>query len=205
MISFLAKGLVLTGVLILVTALVAVRQLIGRLPPGVTRNRWCSAVALIVLFIIGYLGYTVDMGNSYFDALDLIVPGVFFFGACFVLLAANLSLKTATHVMRITLLERETVTDPVTGAFNRRYLDRRLIEEVSRARRYALPLSIMMLDIDHFKQINDRHGHRAGDQVLSSLGKVVSGEIRALDVLARYGGEEFLVVAPQPPSCALQT
>jgi len=89
--------------------------------------------------------------------------------------------------------------DPLTGAFNRRYLDRRLIEEVSRARRYALPLSIMMLDIDHFKQIDDRHGHQAGDQVLSSFGRVVNREIRALDILARYGGEEFLVVAPQTP------
>jgi diguanylate cyclase (GGDEF)-like protein len=83
----------------------------------------------------------------------------------------------------------------LTGIFNRRYLDHRLAEEVARAQRYDLPLSILMLDIDHFKQINDRYGHQAGDQVLISLGEVVARELRESDILARYGGEEFLVMA----------
>lgn len=155
--------------------------------------------ALIVLFLIGYLGYAGVFWNSHSSLPDLIVPGVFFLGACFVWLSATLSLQTTMDVMRIGILERETVTDPLTGVFNRRYLDRRLSEEVASARRYGLPLSVLLLDIDHFKQINDRHGHQAGDQVLVTLGEIAVGELRESDILARYGGEEFLVIAPHTP------
>jgi diguanylate cyclase (GGDEF)-like protein len=155
--------------------------------------------ALIVLFIISYLGYAAVFWKSHSTLQDLIVPSVFVFGASFVLLATTLSLETAMDVMRISLLERETATDPLTGVRNRRYLDRRLSEEVASARRYSLPLSVLMLDIDHFKQINDTHGHQAGDQVLVTLGKIVSDELRKADILARYGGEEFLVIAPHTP------
>ena len=96
--------------------------------------------ALIVLFLAGYVGYAAILWDSHSRPLDLIVPGVFFLGACFVWLSANLSLQTATDVMRVSLLERESMTDPLTGVFNRRYLDRRLGEEVAKARRYGLPL-----------------------------------------------------------------
>ena len=196
MISFLAQGFVVAGALILIVALVPVRRLIGQLPLGPVRSRWYGMTVLIVLFLIGYLGYAGVSWNSHRSVLDLIVPGVFFFGACFVWLTANLSLQTTLDVMRISLLERETVTDPLTGIFNRRYLDRRLIEEVARARRYRLPLSIMMFDIDHFKQINDGYGHPAGDKVLASLAEIVAKDLRESDVVARYGGEEFIVIAP---------
>lgn len=196
MISLLAQGLVFAGVLILIGSLVPVRRLIGRLPSGTVRNRWYAMATLIVLFIAGYLGYVAAFWKSQSNALDLIVPSVFFFGAGFVLLSAKLSLHTAMDVMRISLLERESVTDSLTGLFNRRHLDRSLIEEVARSQRYGLPLSISSLDIDHFKRINDRYGHEAGDQVLISLGEVGTRELRESDILARYGGEEFLVVLP---------
>jgi diguanylate cyclase (GGDEF)-like protein len=196
LIFFLAKGLVVAGALILICALIPVRQLIGGLPVGKLRNRWYTMTALIVLFILGYLGYIGAFWNRHSELLDLIVPFVFFFGACFVWLTAILSLQTALDVMRISLLERETFTDPLTGVFNRRYLDRRLNEEVATARRYGLPLSVLLLDLDNFKQINDEQGHQIGDQVLIAAGGIVSSELRASDILARYGGEEFLVIAP---------
>lgn len=87
------------------------------------------------------------------------------------LLSTILSLQTAKDVMRINLLERDAATDPLTGTFNRRYLDRRLNEEIVRAQRYGTSLAVLMLDIDHFKQINDRYGHQVGDQVLVTLTK----------------------------------
>jgi len=198
-IAFVALGLVFAGDLILIGALVAVRRLIGRLPSGPVRSRWYLMAALIVLFVIGYLGYATLFWESHSTLVDLIVPCVFFFGACFVLLTATLSLQTAMDVMRISLLERDAATDPLTGVFNRRYMDRRLSEEVASARRYGLPLAVLILDIDHFKQINDRHGHQAGDQVLVIFAKKVAGELRETDILTRYGGEEFLVVAPHTP------
>lgn len=199
MISPVALGLVLAGVLILAGALVPVRRLIGRVPPGPVRSRWYLMAALIALFIVGYLGYAAVFRESHAKLVDLIVPFVFFAGACFVLLATTLSLQTALDVMRISLLERDAATDALTGVFNRRYMDRRLSEEAASARRYGLPLAVLMLDIDHFKQINDRHGHQAGDHVLASLAIRVAGVLRQGDVLTRYGGEEFLIIAPHTP------
>ncbi|MFO7550627.1 MAG: GGDEF domain-containing protein [Haliea sp.] len=152
--------------------------------------------ALIALFILGYLGYLAAFWESHSTLVDLIVPYVFFSGACFVLLAAILSLRTAMDVLRISRLEWDVATDPLTKIFNRRYLDRRLNEEITRAWRYGLPLAILMLDIDHFKRINDRHGHQAGDEVLIALVKIVAGALREADVFTRYGGEEFLIIAP---------
>lgn len=199
MISLFALGLVLAGTLILVGALVPVRRLIGRLPSGSVRSRWYLMAALIVLFILGYLGYATVFWESHVTLAALIVPFVFFSGAGFVLLATTLALQTAMDVMRISLLEQDAATDALTGAYNRRYLDRRLSEEFASARRYGKPLSILMLDIDHFKQVNDRYGHQAGDQVLVALAKTVAGELRETDILTRYGGEEFLVMAPHTP------
>ena len=155
--------------------------------------------ALIVLFLVGYVGYAMVFWNKHIVLLDHIVPGVFFFGACFVWLTANLSLLTAMDVMRVNLLEREALTDPLTGVFNRRYLDQRLTQEVISARRYGLPLSVSLLDIDHFKQVNDTYGHLVGDRVLVSVGQIVARVMRDSDVCARYGGEEFLVIMPNTP------
>jgi diguanylate cyclase (GGDEF)-like protein len=200
MISLVARGLVLVGVLILMAALVPVRRLIGRLSSGTVRDRWYLMAALIVVFLLGYLGYVSFFWNRHSTPLDLIVPAVFFFGACFVFLSASLALQTADDVRRISFLERETETDPLTGVFNRRYLDRRLKDEIARVRRYGLPLSVLLLDIDHFKEVNDGYGHQAGDQVLATFAEIIGGELRESDVLARFGGEEFLVMALQTPA-----
>jgi diguanylate cyclase (GGDEF)-like protein len=93
-------------------------------------------------------------------------------------------------------LEHESITDPLTGIYNRRYLDRRLAEEVLRARRYAEPLSILLVDIDHFKRVNDVHGHPMGDVVLRGFGRLTCGVMRVCDIGARYGGDEFMVITP---------
>jgi len=187
MISLLALSLVFSGALILIRAMIPIRQLIGRLTTGTVRSRWYLMAALIALFIIGYLGYAAAFWESHSTLVDLIVPSVFFFGACFVLLTTTLSLHTAIDLGRLRVLERDAATDPLTGLFNRRYMNCRLTEEVANAKRYGLPLSALMLDIDHFKQINDKHGHQAGDEMLVSLGKVIAGELRESDVLTRYG------------------
>jgi diguanylate cyclase (GGDEF)-like protein len=88
-----------------------------------------------------------------------------------------------------------TVRDALTGTFNRRYLQERLRSEVAFAHRHRTPLSLLLLDIDHFKQINDTHGHAAGDVALRVLADALTALTRAEDVLARYGGEEFALLA----------
>jgi len=196
MLLLISNILVLVGTIILVGSLVTVRKITRRLPLGSSRTSWYAMAALISIFIPGYLGYVIVFWNKHAGLLDLIVPGIFFFGACFVWLSSMLALQTAMDVMRITALEHETHTDPLTGVYNRRFMEQRLREEVSKARRYHFRLAVLLLDLDHFKRVNDELGHQAGDQVLVEIGNLVNSELRDSDILARYGGEEFLVIAP---------
>jgi len=89
------------------------------------------------------------------------------------------------------------MTDPLTGVYNRRYFDKRLQEEANRALRSGQPLCCMMLDVDHFKRINDQFGHAAGDAVLREMTLHIKAQLRTSDVMARYGGEEFSVLLTQ--------
>ncbi len=96
-------------------------------------------------------------------------------------------------------LQELAVRDSLTGLYNRRYLDETLEREVSRARREGNPLSLVMLDIDHFKKVNDTYGHQVGDEALRMLASTLLADIRAEDVACRYGGEEFLILLPNMP------
>ena len=91
-------------------------------------------------------------------------------------------------------LSELVIRDPLTGLFNRRYLDESLEREVARARRSGTPLGIMMIDIDHFKHINDTFGHSVGDAVLVGVGRCMQSMARVEDILCPYGGEEFVLV-----------
>ncbi len=90
-----------------------------------------------------------------------------------------------------------SITDALTGLFNRRYFNERYEIEFMRASRYGRPLSVLLIDIDHFKKFNDEHGHFVGDKVLKMTAKVLEESIRKADILARFGGEEFIVVLPE--------
>ncbi|HEV8398658.1 MAG TPA: diguanylate cyclase [Gemmatimonadales bacterium] len=94
-------------------------------------------------------------------------------------------------------LEKLALTDALTGCLNRRALSEALSQELDRARRYNLALTILLADIDRFKQINDTRGHIAGDSVLRQVGELLRREARSVDIVARYGGEEFVVVMPE--------
>ncbi|GGC05730.1 hypothetical protein GCM10011352_34890 [Marinobacterium zhoushanense] len=93
-------------------------------------------------------------------------------------------------------LEIQSSTDPLTGLANRLKLDQVLEQEFARSKRYASPISVILLDVDHFKSINDRYGHLTGDAVLKELAMALQLQIRATDVAGRWGGEEFMIVCP---------
>lgn len=110
-------------------------------------------------------------------------------------LAEQSSLGLANVRMRI-LLREQSIRDSLTGLFNRRYLEETLAREQRRSARSHHPIGIILLDIDHFKQINDSRGHPAGDLVLIALSRLLGAQVRAEDTVYRYGGEEFLLVLP---------
>lgn len=101
------------------------------------------------------------------------------------MLAANVELEALAH------------TDPLTQLLNRRALTARLTTELDRVRRYDSPLALLMLDLDHFKNVNDACGHPVGDMVLSEFGTLLQRAVRSVDFVARYGGEEFAIVLPE--------
>lgn len=92
-----------------------------------------------------------------------------------------------------------SLRDSLTGLFNRRALGERLVEELSRARRYGAPLSLMMVDIDDFKRVNDTHGHAIGDVVIGHVARLLARDRRVSDIVARFGGEELVLLLPHTP------
>jgi diguanylate cyclase (GGDEF)-like protein len=100
---------------------------------------------------------------------------------------------------------RITIIDGLTGAHNKRHLFESLEKEITRSRRYGRDLACIMFDIDHFKQVNDTHGHLAGDYVLKEVARVVRSRLRGEEIFARYGGEEFCIVAPETPIAGART
>jgi diguanylate cyclase (GGDEF)-like protein/PAS domain S-box-containing protein len=109
--------------------------------------------------------------------------------------AEDMALALANLRLRETL-RSQAIRDPLTGLFNRRYMEETLERELTRVKRQGAPLGVIMLDLDHFKQYNDTYGHRAGDDLLSALGNLVKSQIREEDIACRYGGEEFLLILP---------
>lgn len=199
MIAYLSVSLVLIGLAIHVATFSPLHKLIAMLPAGSLRAKWLAMTGLIFLFITAYLGYIVLLWGQQTKWQEMLIPWTFLFGAIFVWLTIHLSLQTAADLRRMDILESDNITDPLTKIYNRRYLDRRLEEEVGRAKRYALDLSVLMLDIDHFKRVNDTFGHQAGDVALCALSTLLKASLRDLDVVTRYGGEEFLVICTNTP------
>ena len=102
-------------------------------------------------------------------------------------------------------LEELARTDPLTGLVNRRVLVERLQTEVERARRYEGSVTVLMIDLDHFKRVNDQHGHLVGDEVLKQVGDLLVSAVRSVDLVSRYGGEEFVILLPETPSMGAAT
>jgi len=193
----IATLLVGSAVLIMAVAAAAtIWQLVAGLPTRGMRSDWYVLLAFIGCFIGGYLYYLINSRDSYASVPDLIAPAMFFMGAGFVALVARIMLRTARELLRVSSLEAESATDPLTGMKNRRAFDQCWKVELARAKRFGIPLSLLVIDIDHFKAVNDTYGHAIGDQVLTRVGQLICGCLRISDVAARYGGEEFAVLLP---------
>lgn len=117
----------------------------------------------------------------------------------------TVAIQRSEYYRRSEELKRISITDSLTGLLNRRYFQERLAEEIERFKRHKLPFSLIMMDIDDFKRLNDTHGHVVGDDALATTARAIRSSIRAIDVAARYGGEEFTVILPQTSKQAART
>ncbi|MDO9208887.1 MAG: GGDEF domain-containing protein [Sulfuricurvum sp.] len=196
LLNAIVLNLDIAGIILLLVTLVPILKLKCELPIGSVRKLWKILSAMIFFFIGIYIYITVQyrIGNVLINR-DIICI-LLFFGALFVLMVSTLSLRTALDIKRIYTLEIENITDPLMGISNRRHLERKLHEEFAKAVRYDLAFSILMLDIDYFKNVNDTYGHDTGDMVLKNLGAIIKNFIRVSDIVARYGGEEIMVLCP---------
>jgi|SRR6185437_4268808 len=158
----------------------------------------CFAAASVVFIVRGVAGGVSGDPMQAFDApssaqaLAYLVAAMSAIASSFAFLLLHEE-RAEAQALRLATL------DPVTGAYNRRTFHEIAEREMSRARRAGQPLSIVMLDVDHFRAINEKHGQRTGDLVLQALAEVLRKALRKEDMLVRYGGEEFLVLLPDVP------
>lgn len=191
-------GAVLAGAAVMAAALAKSRAIAAVLADAKLKRAWLALTGLTAVFVAGYLvyaGVTLAAPASLAHVSRALVPAVFCLGGIFVGLTFWLAARTVDDLRRVALLERESVTDALTGLYNRRHFERRLAEEFSRARRRGQTLALLLLDLDRFKRINDAYGHPAGDAVLRDFASRCLACVRENDVVARYGGEEVAVIA----------
>lgn len=180
----------------LLATLIPLRKLMHELPHGSIRRSWFILSSMILIFITTYIVIAIRFRTgSDFSSREIICI-LLFLGALFVLMVSILSMRTTRDIKRMCTLEIENITDPLMNIGNRRYLDQKLQEEFSKSERYNLEFSVLMIDIDYFKNVNDTYGHDAGDTVLNYLGELIKKLIRTYDTVARYGGEEIMVLCP---------
>jgi diguanylate cyclase (GGDEF)-like protein len=144
----------------------------------------------------------VRRGSSLMGAMEIYLRNDPLVPASLKDLLQGIAAQTATAIRHAQIYreqEETSLTDELTRLPNRRYLGQRFLQERQRARRGHRPLGVLMLDIDHFKKINDTHGHLVGDAVLAELAAIVRRSTREADVAARYGGEEFAVIVHETP------
>lgn len=162
--------------------------------------RICLAAGLLAILQFGAISLVAD---TYWvlNETDFYAP--FIYGAFSwssqisrMILLLTASVLSAVVVSRTQELLRLSTRDPLTGLFNRGYLHDRVSAEVSRASRNGQPLTVAMVDVDHFKSFNDRHGHAAGDMVLQVISAALLRSFRKTDIVGRYGGEEFVIAMP---------
>jgi diguanylate cyclase (GGDEF)-like protein len=154
-----------------------------------------GSVALTCLWLLATGAESV--GDSIYITLFVAVPMTVIGGGISTVLVVMLE-DTRRRMHELAM------TDPLTGLHNRRHFAEGAQRELDLAQRHDLPLALVVLDIDHFKRVNDTHGHVVGDQVIAEIGRRCAGVLRGTDLLARWGGEEFIALLPNTPETLAQ-
>lgn len=192
--------LIFIGMLALLCALWPVARIRKILPEPALIRAWFVLSGFILLFICGYFSYLLISCATHESLGEMIVPVVFFFGGIFVFIVCRLFDTTATKLVDFKRLEYESIHDPLTGTFNRRHMQYSLQSQAALARRNNTSLALLLIDLDHFKAVNDQYGHLCGDNILRQVADtIVALAKRDIDMVFRYGGGEFMVMLPQTP------
>jgi diguanylate cyclase (GGDEF)-like protein len=187
----LANILLIAGSAILISTLFIIQRLFNSLAHSDIRAKKYFLSIPILLSSLGYFGYLITFWRAQHNWHDLITPAILFVSACSLWLACKMSLQPTFRYM----LAQGNITDPLTGIYNRRYLEHRLADEIVRAQRYALPLSVFLLDIDQSEKINTTYGRRIADLILIHLAKLLLEYVRESDEVAHYDQGAILVIA----------
>jgi diguanylate cyclase (GGDEF)-like protein len=177
---------------------------------------WWAAILVMLLLTLAVISLSVPVifkeSDRYFQlnlnlAVHALVGLVLLFNVYTIyqqVLIKRLREQMTQHVQQMSSLKvraeefhKLATLDPLTGLYNRRLAEQRLTGEVSRSQRYGHPLTVLVIDLNGFKQINDRHGHSAGDLVLKRFAERLTGAIRASDLAVRMGGDEFMILLPE--------
>jgi diguanylate cyclase (GGDEF)-like protein len=177
---------------------------------------WFAAAAVMIFLMLGIASFSFtklssEVNNSSFineyqavrglGALVLLFIGYALYQQIQINQIRRQLLAQVFAVDKVEVLAQEVynlaVLDSLTGSYNRRYAEQRLVTEIDRAQRYRLPLTVILFDLDDFKQVNDEFGHAAGDGVLKAFAERLSKSTRGSDMAARYGGDEFLALLPE--------
>jgi len=213
----LIKSIVVVSTVIMLYSFIRCRRCISLIPEDHYNKYWKNIASLILFFILSYVlyGYIVFTGIELPNE-RLAISLVLFHGSVFVLLVTILSYLAFSEIIdlqqetqnhaehleeevkkRTKKLEEMSLTDCLTGLYNQRFFFKKLDEEATRSSRLKAPLYLLMIDVDKFKQYNDRFGHLAGDVALQAVGKAIHKNIRKnVDSGFRYGGDEFVVILP---------
>lgn len=159
------------------------------LEPGVSRLLRASGTASIAIL-------PLRAESEVFGALEVLHREVNPFGEKELGILSLLALLAAGRIRNARRLEKLIYIDLLTGVFSRRFFEEQVLREVERANRDRLPLALVMVDLDNFKDINDNYGHTIGDRVLSAVGQLLNENVRKIDLVTRYGGEEFALLLP---------
>ncbi len=183
----------LVGTLFLLHATLIIRQGVNSL------GRWLAAMVMLLMAFLQFMRLAAffiwPMGNHLFDTSPHHLVYVSSFAFCILLFSIS-TILMATDRLRVEL-EHLANHDSLTNAYTRRHMDDACRTELERCHRHGRKLCLMMIDMDHFKAVNDQHGHQAGDRVLIDFASNVNGLLRRSDQLGRFGGEEFVLLLPE--------